>query len=92
VADRFGRIFDIASTGYVPKPEAGAYRTVADALAIPPGAILHVDDLPANVAAAEGLGMTCILYSSRPQHAGLFHRQAGDRQALERLLSEILDP
>ncbi len=90
VADRFGAVFDIAFTGYVPKPEPAAYLKVAEALGVAPEEILHVDDLPANVAAAERLGMTCILFSPRFHHAGSFHRHAADRDALRRLLSELL--
>lgn len=90
VADRFGGVYDIAFTGYVPKPEAAAYLKVAEALGVAPGEILHVDDLPANVAAAERVGMTCILFSPRPQHAGSFHRHAADRDALRGILSGLL--
>lgn len=44
------------------KPDAAAYQAVIDRLALPAAACLFVDDLPANVAAAQALGMHGLVF------------------------------
>ena len=50
----------------VHKPEPEVFRLAAGRLGLPPGQILFVDDLPANVAAARAVGMQAVLID----HAG----------------------
>jgi len=52
----FSVLLSSATTGF-PKPDARAYLAAATALDLPPSACAFVDDLGANVAAAQALGM-----------------------------------
>jgi putative hydrolase of the HAD superfamily len=70
----FGEIFDIAATGYLPKPEPAAFRLVLRTLGLEPREVLYVDDLPRNLATAADLGMTTVLISPQaPGEASLRH-------------------
>ncbi len=44
VTDCFGRIFDIRSCNFAGKPRPEAYRSALDALGLPPGEVLFLDD------------------------------------------------
>lgn len=61
IADLFASIIDIRATGYIPKPQAAAYRTMASAI---PGFAaqrsLFVDDMTRNLRPAKAMGMTTI--------------------------------
>ena len=58
---RFDHVAISAEIG-VMKPDAAAYEAILDMLALPATACVFVDDLPANVAAAQKLGMHGILF------------------------------
>ncbi|GAA3927979.1 HAD family phosphatase [Microbacterium soli] len=53
---RFDPIFNTADIG-VAKPDARAFTHVLDALGAEPGSVLFTDDTPANVTAAQALGI-----------------------------------
>ena len=46
----------------VRKPDPAAYQELVDALGEEPGAVLFVDDNPANVEAAESFGLNAVLF------------------------------
>ncbi|MCZ6872060.1 MAG: HAD family phosphatase [bacterium] len=73
---RFDPIAVSADIG-VMKPDAQAYQTVLDRLALPANACVFVDDLAANVQAAQTLGM----------HGIVFRDNATCLDALEALLA-----
>ncbi|MBS4730363.1 HAD-IA family hydrolase [Mycobacterium sp. SM1] len=59
-------VIDCSRTGVL-KPDPAAYRPVLDALAIPAGLALFVDDQPGNTDAARALGMPTLLFDvTRP--------------------------
>lgn len=90
VSEVFREIFDIASTGYIPKPDPRSYRMVLDRLGIEGDRTVLVEDLPVNLAPARDLGMTTILVGNG-QRGG---ESAADHviaslDALPGLLSEL---
>jgi putative hydrolase of the HAD superfamily len=44
------------------KPDAAAYRLALDALGLPAGRVLFVDDQPRNVAGAEAVGLAAVRF------------------------------
>lgn len=46
------------------KPDPAAYRALLDALRRPPDEVIFVDDLPANVAGAQALGIHAVRYTA----------------------------
>lgn len=64
VLDRFDGVFDIAASGYVPKPKLSAYERLVDAFAIDPRAAAMFEDLPHNLEMPHVLGMSTILVTS----------------------------
>lgn len=58
---RFDHVAISAEIG-VMKPDAAAYEAILALLALPASACVFIDDLPANVAAAQALGMHGILF------------------------------
>ena len=75
LARRFDHIAISAELG-VMKPDAAAYEAILGMLALPASACVFIDDLPANVAAAQGSGM----------HGLVFEDTASCLTALEELL------
>ena len=61
VADRFDGIFDIVDCNYVPKPREEPYRRFVEAFAIVGERAAMFEDMPQNLIAAHGLGMTTVL-------------------------------
>ena len=61
VSAAFEEIFDIASTGFIPKPDPRSYRTVLESLGVEGARTVMVEDLPRNLPPAKELGMTTIL-------------------------------
>jgi putative hydrolase of the HAD superfamily len=56
-------LFDVfidASVTGVLKPDPRAFRSAAEALGLPPGQIVFLDDMPGNVEGARAIGMTAI--------------------------------
>ncbi|MDO9460919.1 MAG: pyrimidine 5'-nucleotidase [Alphaproteobacteria bacterium] len=66
----FENIFDIAATGYVPKPHAGAYHHVVTSSGIRAAHTVMVDDSVKNLLPAFELGMTTIWASGKPEWSG----------------------
>ena len=64
VLDRFDGVFDIAASGYVPKPKLDAYQRLVDAFAIDPRTAAMFEDLPHNLEMAHVLGMSTVLVTS----------------------------
>lgn len=64
VLDRFDGVFDIAASGYVPKPKLDAYERLVDAFAIDPRAAVMFEDLPPNLEMPHALGMSTVLVTS----------------------------
>jgi putative hydrolase of the HAD superfamily len=61
VSDAFDKIFDIASCGYIPKPDPRSYRMVLERLGIAGDEALMAEDLEQNLPPAKGLGMVTVL-------------------------------
>lgn len=60
VADLFARIFDIEFMRWEGKPNSQAFARVLGALELPARAVVLVDDHPANLAAAQAIGMWAV--------------------------------
>jgi putative hydrolase of the HAD superfamily len=60
----FDGIWDIRACGFVPKPDAAAYRQVVSEAGIAPGRAAMFDDIPGNLVAAHALGMTTVWLNS----------------------------
>jgi len=65
VLDRFTDVFDIAATGYVPKPETAAYQRFLKAHGIAAANAAMFEDMPLNLEAPHALGMVTVLIKSR---------------------------
>lgn len=61
VSGFFEEVFDIASVGYIPKPDPRSYRTVLERLGAEGNETVLVEDLPRNLPPAKELGMTTVL-------------------------------
>jgi putative hydrolase of the HAD superfamily len=61
ISGAFEKIFDIASVGYIPKPDPRSYRTVLKRLGAEGSETVLVEDLPRNLPPAKEMGMTTIL-------------------------------
>jgi len=61
VRDLFEKVFDIASMGFVPKPNPEAYRAVLLYAGAAPDDCLLIDDMERNLKPARELGMRTIL-------------------------------
>ncbi|MEQ1888441.1 MAG: pyrimidine 5'-nucleotidase [Alphaproteobacteria bacterium] len=70
LSHHFESIFDIAATGFVPKPDADAYHHVVAASGIRASSTVMVDDSANNLAPAFALGMTTILAAGKPEWSG----------------------
>jgi putative hydrolase of the HAD superfamily len=65
--DLFGDLFDavvISAEVGMRKPEPGIFRHAAQLLGLPPQACIFIDDIQANVTAAEELGFTGVLHTA----------------------------
>ncbi len=71
----FEDVFDIAAAGYVPKPEAEAYRLFLDLHGIEPAKAAMFEDLSKNLVIPHALGMRTVLVTP----------QDGEPEGLERL-------
>lgn len=56
----FGDIHDIYATGYIPKPEPGAYHSMLDAFAIDPVCSVFFEDMARNLRPAKAMGMDTV--------------------------------
>ncbi len=56
----FESIWDIRTLGFVPKPDAAAYRTILAHGGFAPGAAAMFDDIARNLVEAHALGMTTV--------------------------------
>ena len=65
VLDRFTDVFDIAATGYVPKPEPAAYQRFLAAHGVTAASAAMFEDMPHNLEAPHALGMVTVLVKSR---------------------------
>ena len=75
----FSSIFDIAFTHYIPKPNPEAYGRVLDALGLPGGRCMMIDDQPANLRTAKSLGMRTVLVGQDPDRTdGSVDREISD--------------
>ena len=60
LGDAFEGVHDIHACGYLPKPDARAYRSLLDAWRIDPGRALFVEDMARNLKPAKAIGMTTV--------------------------------
>lgn len=60
LAESFEAIHDIHACAYEPKPQPGAYRSMAQALGIDPAESLFVEDMARNLKPAKAIGMTTV--------------------------------
>lgn len=60
LSDLFGRVFDIASTGYVGKPNDEAYDRVLQALGLSGAECVLVEDMVFNLGPAKARGMATV--------------------------------
>ena len=58
----FDRLFFSCEIG-CSKPDPGYFRAILDSLKLPPRAVLFIDDVDANVAAAESVGIRAELFA-----------------------------
>ena len=65
VRDAFAEVFDIASTGYIPKPDPLSYRTVLERLGVDGERVVLVEDLERNLPPARDLGMRTVLVGGK---------------------------
>ena len=65
VLSHFDDVFDIAATGYVPKPDIAAYRRFLEAFGVAPAGAAMFEDLPQNLEAPHALGMATVLVNTR---------------------------
>lgn len=70
LAHHFENIFDIAATGYVPKPHASAYHHVVAAAGIQAPRTVMVDDSGKNLLPAFELGMSTVWAAGKPEWSG----------------------
>lgn len=70
LAHHFECIFDIAATGYVPKPHSSAYHHVVAASGIHAASTVMVDDSVKNLLPAFELGMITIWATGKPEWSG----------------------
>ena len=80
IADQFAGIFDIRIAAYQPKPNPEPYHGVLQALGIPAGECVMIEDSSANLHQAGELGMKTILVSSGLAEDG-FDLQVGTAAA-----------
>ncbi|MFC3230099.1 pyrimidine 5'-nucleotidase [Marinibaculum pumilum] len=64
----FEAIFDIVASDFVPKPDAGPYRTIVAQHGIDPAQAVMVEDIVRNLEPAAAMGMITVLV--RPADAG----------------------
>jgi len=69
----FSHIHDIHATGYVPKPEQGAYASLIQKTGIDPTRALFAEDMARNLAPAKALGMTTIWVDNGSEWGGKGH-------------------
>lgn len=60
IARHFEGIFDIAAAGYIPKPDPGTYKLMADRHAVAPAAAAMFEDIHRNLVPAAAIGMTTV--------------------------------
>ncbi len=70
LSHHFECIFDIAATGYVPKPHTGAYHHVVANSGILANRTVMVDDSVKNLLPAHELGMMTIWATGKPEWSG----------------------
>lgn len=68
IDNHFAEIYDIAATGYRPKPYADAYDQMLKAEKLAPEAAAMFEDIPRNLEIPHALGMTTILVRSGGPH------------------------
>ncbi|MDJ1157689.1 pyrimidine 5'-nucleotidase [Chelatococcus sp. SYSU_G07232] len=61
IRDHFEDVFDIADSGFVPKPEPPAYERFLDKHRVDPAAAAMFEDLAKNLIVPHALGMTTVL-------------------------------
>ncbi len=91
VERHFAAVFDIASTGFTPKPEPEAFSRMLGEIPLEPRRALYVDDLAANTAAAASLGMTTILLREGAEPPGGVSRAVGSLGELAAVLPVLLE-
>jgi putative hydrolase of the HAD superfamily len=94
VGDLFDRVFDIASFGYVPKPNAEPYDCVTRALGGPEARFVLVDDAPANLEPARARGWTTVWLRSPESWLGGTRGLTPDRDsapAADAVIERITD-
>jgi len=72
VAQHFPQIFDIIFTRFIPKPNPEPYHQVLASLGIEGAQCMMIEDLPANLQPAKGLGMTTVLVGRKNDGMGAF--------------------
>ncbi len=70
LAHHFESIFDIAATGYVPKPHTDAYHHVVAASGIHAPRTVMVDDSVKNLLPAFDMGMITVWAAGKPEWSG----------------------
>jgi putative hydrolase of the HAD superfamily len=73
---RFDRFFYSCRVGFM-KPDTTYFERVLDELALPPEQVVFIDDVAANVASAQRLGIRAIHFPAYAGSAALIDRLAG---------------
>ncbi len=90
ILDLFDDIFDIAASGYVPKPQPQAYAALLEAHGVAPDRAAMFEDLPHNLEAPHALGMRTVLVHSHFQDHPA-QRTIGEGQALPAHIHHVTD-
>jgi putative hydrolase of the HAD superfamily len=59
------------------KPDARVYALTAQRLGLPPSALVHVDDVPANVDGARAAGLQAVLHTDTARTVAELDRLIG---------------
>ncbi|RMF12686.1 MAG: pyrimidine 5'-nucleotidase [Alphaproteobacteria bacterium] len=74
VSELIDGIFDIAAAGYVPKPDAGNFRSFLDRHRIAPERAVMIEDMARNLIPASAAGMTTVWLRTGYEWADVHHR------------------
>lgn len=88
----FESIFDIAATGYVPKPHSDAYHHVVTVSGVKPPKTVMVEDSVKNLLPAFEMGMMTVWVAGKPEWSGPDpHHDATHIQHVTNDLGDFLD-
>ncbi|TNE58952.1 MAG: pyrimidine 5'-nucleotidase [Alphaproteobacteria bacterium] len=85
ISDCFDGVFDIAASGYVPKPNHETYENFVRKFNVDPERAVMFEDMARNLVSPEKMGMSTVLVASHadwlgdhPAEASIFHHSSQD--------------